>query len=325
MHGNSSIVISVVVPTYRRHALLIRLLDALAAQDLPAENFEIVVADDDASPVTKSLLESYNAKAPVEVRYFAVTATQGPAGARNCGWRAARGPIIAFTDDDCIPESSWLREALAAFTADIDALAGRVVVPLPDAPTDYERDAAGLATAEFVTANCFCRRSVLEAVGGFDERFTMAWREDSDLQFSMLEQGYRIGRAPRAVVVHPVRPARFAVSITQQRKAVFNALLYRKHPPLYLQRLARFPRLYYVAVACLLAAAISWLVGERLLGAIALLCWAAAIVWFCAHRLRGTSKHPRHIAEMIVTSALIPLLSCYWLVRGNLRYGVLRF
>ena len=41
------------------------------------------------------------------------------------------------------------------------AAAGRVVVPLPERPTDYERDAAGLEGTEFVTANCFCRRAAL--------------------------------------------------------------------------------------------------------------------------------------------------------------------
>ena len=48
--------------------------------------------------------------------------------------------------------------------------------------------------AEFVTANCFCRREVLEAVGGFDERFTAAWREDSDLHFRLLDTGGTIVR-----------------------------------------------------------------------------------------------------------------------------------
>src|SRR5690606_30571680 len=119
----------------------------------------------------------------------AVTGRHGPAAARNVGWRAARCEVVAFTDDDCIPDPGWLAAGTRAVEQGFAAATGRVVVPLPDAPTDYERDAAGLARAEFVTANCFCRRSVLEALGGFDERFSAAWREDSDLHFALLRAG----------------------------------------------------------------------------------------------------------------------------------------
>ena len=68
------------------------------------------------------------------------------------------------------------------------------------------------------------------AIGGFDERFPEAWREDSDLQFTLLEQGYTIKPAPQAVVTHPVRPAPWGVGLKMQRKSQFEALLYKKHP-----------------------------------------------------------------------------------------------
>src|SRR5690606_28767157 len=139
----------------------------------------------------------------------AVHATQGPAGARNVGWRTAAAPIIAFTDDDTVPEPGWLQGGLEAMASGADAATGRVIMPLPERPSDYERDAARLEGAEFVTANCFVRKAALEAIGGFDERFTSAWREDSDLHFSLLEQGRSIVPAPAAVIVHPLRPARF--------------------------------------------------------------------------------------------------------------------
>jgi hypothetical protein len=131
------------------------------------------------------------------VRYIALTGAHGPAAARNAGWRGARGAILAFTDDDCIPDPGWLRAGLSAFTGDVAGADGTIVVPLPERPTDYQRDTAGLAGAEFATANCFYRRDVLAAVGGFDERFSMAWREDSDLFFALLERGYEVARARR--------------------------------------------------------------------------------------------------------------------------------
>src|SRR5690606_30934416 len=100
--------------------------------------------------------------------YLPAYASKGPAAARNLGWRAALGKIIAFTDDDCLPEKDWLANGVAAFVHGVAGVSGRVIVPLSDQPTDNERNATGLARSDFVTANCFYRRAVLEEVGGFD-------------------------------------------------------------------------------------------------------------------------------------------------------------
>jgi GT2 family glycosyltransferase len=316
--------VSVVVPTYRRQDLLASCLDALLAQNLDPDRYEIIVADDEASPRTQELVERLSRRGGPALRYVAVTSTQGPAGARNAGWQAANAAVIAFTDDDCQPQPDWLREGLAAMTPTVDAVAGGLEVPLPPEPTDYERDTAGLAKGEFVTANCFVRRAALEAVGGFDERFTMAWREDSDLQFSLLEHGFCIERAPQALVVHPVRPAPWGISLRQQRKGLFNSLLFRKHPRLYRQRIPRFPVSYYAMAALLATSAALAIAREPQWAALAAVLWSLLLVRFCARRLRGTSKAPAHVAEMVVTSALIPLAACYWLIRGNIRFRVLR-
>ena len=51
--------------------------------------------------------------------------------------------------------------------------------------------------------------------------------------------------------------------------------------------------------------------------------WLALTAQFCARRLRGTSHAPWHVAEMAATSALIPLLSVYWRLRGAVKFRVL--
>lgn len=281
--------VTVVVPTCGRPELLRRCLAALDRQTLPRGQFEVIVVDD-------SVLRS------------------GPAAARNRGWRRARAPIVAFTDDDTEPDPRWLESGLKAMAA-ADAAAGRTVMPIPHPPTDYERDAQGLERAEFVTANCFVRRALLERLGGFDESFRMAWREDSDLHFRLLRRGARLVRAPDAVVVHPVRPAPWGVSLAQQRKVMYDALLFKKHRDLYRSRIRRRPRWdYYFIVGSLAAAA-----GGSVLGAA---LWAGLTGRFLAQRLRGASKRPAHVAEMLVTSILIPPLAVYWRLRGALRYRV---
>ena len=317
-------VVSVVVPTWRRPAMLTRCLAALVRQTLAPQRYEIVVCDDGPDEATRTLVErvadAHRARA-LQVRYVPVTATQGPAGARNAGWRAARGETIAFTDDDTIPDARWLEAGLAAMADGACAASGAIVVPLPERPTDYEFDASGLARAEFATANAFVRKDALIAVDGFDERFTSAWREDSDLQFSLLAAGGRIVSALDARVVHPVRPARWGVSLSQQRKSAFEALLYRKHPALYRERIASTPPLgYYASTAAAAAGLAGALAQLPAVAGIGALLWFGLTLRFFLLRMRGRSRAWRHIAEMAVTSALIPFLSIYWRIRGAIRY-----
>lgn len=320
--------VSVVIPTCGRGALLERCLRAVGAQDIPADMYEVIVVDDSADGSAAEVVERTARMASVPVRCVRSGARTGPARARNVGWRAAKGAIIAFTDDDCVPSPRWLRGGLSAMVASggADGAYGPIMVPLSDEPTDYERDAAGLEQAEFATANCFYRRHALEEVGGFDERFTAAWREDSDLFLELLERGRRLGFARDALVIHPVRPATWGVSLSQQRKSMFNALLYKKHPILYRERVQPSPPwIYYAIVGTLAAALIAAAFARGSLTIVMLGAWALLTASFCARRLRGTSRARGHVAEMIVTSVLIPPLAVFWRLRGAMRFRVVFF
>ncbi|KVR43025.1 glycosyltransferase family 2 protein [Burkholderia multivorans] len=320
-------VVSVVVPTYRRPDLLERCLDALCVQVFDPTTYEIIVVDDDPAGSAGPVVDACRARMTdvPAIRYLSAPDTQGPAGARNVGWRSARGALIAFTDDDTIPDPTWLRHGAAALLAEPSAAAaaGRIEVPLRPRPTDYERDAAGLAHAEFATANCFVRRAALERVGGFDERFTRAWREDADLMFALREHAGPIVEVEDARIVHPVRPARWGASIGQQSKVYFDALLYKKHRTTYRRHIRPVPPWhYYGAVFAALAAIVCFVARWNAAGAVFAGIWAAITAWFCCKRLRGTALTPSHVAEMIVTSIAIPPVSLYWRIRGALHFRV---
>jgi GT2 family glycosyltransferase len=319
--------VSVVVPTCGRADLLDRCLAALTAQTVRSGDMEIVVVDDAALDETQAAIAGWSdrmAARGLDVIYVANHGLHGPAAARNRGWHVARAAVIAFTDDDTVPDRDWLRCGLLAFSDDVDALWGRITMPLPDQPTDYQRDASHLATAEFVTANCFCRKAMLDALGGFDERFRLAWREDSDFYFRLLAKGARIRHVPQAVVVHPVRPAHWGVSISQQKKIQFDALLYKKHPLLYRQKIRATPRWdYYLTVASLLAAPAGVVLGHAPLAAGAAAVWIAMTARMARARLKDTAKSAAHVIEMAVTSAAIPVLAVWWRVVGALRFRVL--
>nr|WP_229425169.1 hypothetical protein [Massilia sp. Se16.2.3] len=160
---------------------------------------------------------------------------------RNLGWRAAQAPVVAFTGDDAVPSGAWLAEALDLFSDDVDVLCGGV-----DAPQSAARHGAAPAQPSVTPptlcpANCFCRKSVLEALDGFDERFSEACHDDADLHFRLLDVHARIVHAPQARVVQPVLPPRWGESLGQARRAVFDALLYKKHPHLYRAHIGAAP------------------------------------------------------------------------------------
>lgn len=321
--------VSVVVPTFKRPDMLMCCVTALMNQDFDATAYEVIIADDAACEKTRREVEAWAQEVRAcrkTLRYVPVKGTHGPAAARNAGWLAACGEIIAFTDDDCIPTSCWLKAGVAAFSDGVVVVAGQLIVPLEQEhiPTDYERNAADLAHAHFVTANCFYRRDCLVEVGGFDERFTAAWREDSDLIFT-LEEAFcnAFIYAPDAVVIHPLRPAPWGVSLIQQRKSMFNALLYKKHPDFYRERIQTAPPWhYYGIVGTLLMVIVALLNRCQWLAFVAACFWLFLTGRFCLQRLHSTSHEPRHVAEMMITSVLIPPLAIFWRLRGAIKFRV---
>ena len=320
--------ITVVIPTFRRPALLQRCLDAVLAQDYAGE-YEIIVVDDAGTDDTRALVAEVARTAKVPLRYLRPTLAHGPAVARNCGWRAARGELIAFTDDDAVPAPDWL-SAGAAFmgcepaASRYAAACGQVRVPVTEPPTDHERMTRGLEHAAFVTANAFVWRIALVQVRGFDERFTRAWHEDSDLHFRLMRDVGPVGRCEAASVLHPVRTERWGVCLRQQRNAYFDALLYKKHPRLYRERIHRAPPWnYYAIVAAALGALVLALGGAPTAAEISAVLALALVAHFAFERLRHTRRTPAHVAEMLVTSALVPFLSVYWRLRGAFAFRVL--
>jgi GT2 family glycosyltransferase len=318
--------VAVVIATCRRPDLLRRCLVAVLAQrGLAPQQYEVVVVDDGPCEATRLLvagLAERTAGQPL-VRYMRSLGTRGPAGARNRGWRAATAGVIAFTDDDTVPDAGWLAHGLQALAGRV-AVGGRVVVPVVPPLTDHARNTRGLETAEFVTANAFVRRAALQAVGGFDERFTRAWREDSDLQFSLIERYGDVGRAPDAVVEHPVRAAPWGISLAQQQNVYFDALLYAKHRALFRARVRNAPPWHYLLiVASGVVALVAAALGQAA-AALALACGClAGCLAFAGFRLHGASLAPAHVAEMLVTSIAIPFLALYWRLRGAWHFRTL--
>lgn len=316
--------ISVVIPTYRRPQLLSACLAALSRQDLDKADFEVIVVSDGPDVATRTVIDDWYQKGLLDLRYIPLNRKKGPAAARNKGWKAAVAPLVAFTDDDTLPDSHWLSGFLHAWDGVKPmAFTGKVIVPIPREPTDYERNTARLATADFVTANCAVTKDVLTALNGFDERFSIAWREDSDLEFRLLALKVPVLKILDAVVVHPVRKAEWGVSIREQKKNMYNALLYKKFPGMYRRKIQRRPAWnYYAMIAMIVLAAICLAEGLMLLVSLCLVSWIIMVGMFISKRLSDTTRRRSHVLEMIITSMAIPFVAIYWSLYGAWRYRV---
>ena len=324
-----NLLISVVVPTYKRPDPLERCLKALLTQNLAPAAYEVIVVDGAAWDTTEKQVNNWADEARKTghtIRYVSLPdVNSNLTVARNYGWRVAYSHIVAFTDDDCIPEMNWLQSGLHAFTGTIAAVSGRIVMPLPPKPTDYEYDAFQITKTRFTTANCFYRRALLAQVGGFDERFATVWQEGNDLYLTQLQQDIACTYVPDVVVMRPVMGTTppWGVSLTRQRKEAFDALLYKKHPVLYGKHIqASPPWQHYVTTIFLLATLFSLLTPIKLLAIIFLLAWLYMSGRFCIQRLRKTSHAPGHVLEMIVTSIVIPPLVVFWRLWGMIKFRV---
>jgi glycosyltransferase involved in cell wall biosynthesis len=317
--------ISVVIATWRRPALLERCLKALIDQSLDKSLYEIIVVTDGPDLMTMRCVQLMRQEvfSLPALHCISLVRKKGPAAARNAGWASARGELIVFTDDDCIPLFFFLENYWNAFSLigrKFIAFTGNVQVPLPKEPSDYEKNAAQLETASFVTANCACSKKALLRVRGLDEDFTMAWREDSALEFACIENNIPIVPVPAAIVIHPVRPAPWGISIREQKKSMFNALLYRKFPYLYQHHINNKPPWYYYAMVVLALVTLWAVFFNTQLMLITLIGWLSLVAWFTAKRLQGTSKKAPHVLEMLYTSLLIPFASVYWNLYGAVKF-----
>jgi glycosyltransferase involved in cell wall biosynthesis len=222
--------IAVVVPTYRRSALLPRLFAALEQQDID-DHFEVVIVDNNSPDDTTQVLQRLASHSTLTVE-LRVERQRGPAAARNAGWRASQAPLIAFLDDDCVPTASWLRVLVASLT-DADVVVGRTV------PDPRQTHAVGPFSRTmsvdrddglYATCNIGYRRDLLESLNGFDDSFTQAGGEDTDLGWRAIAAGAQPQFAGNAVVHHDVRPSRWLTQLLDSARWHDLPLTVAKHP-----------------------------------------------------------------------------------------------
>ncbi len=202
---------TIVIPTYNRPAQLRACLHAFSQLATPRKAWQVVVVNDGGEDPWPHLPLELIASMPV---HMLQAAHRGPAAARNLGARESQSDFVAFTDDDCRPQSDWLDQLSRMFaTGPWDALAGRAVNANPTSPgaraqqylIDFIQSYARFPNDDVYLAcsnNVAYRRTVFESLGGFDETFPLAAAEDRELGHRLLARGFRQRYCGEARVLH---------------------------------------------------------------------------------------------------------------------------
>lgn len=228
---------SLIVCTLGRIEPLRQFLNSLLVQTY--SSFEVILVDQNEHDQIEELLQHYKSLETQRLH-----SSPGLSRARNIGIQQASGDIITFPDDDCeyLPETLQIVAQLFQ-SREADALVGRWqdrngVCDSVD--FDLEEGQVTLwNAAQRVASTClFVRRSILEAVGNFDEEMGVGARwgssEDVDYVLRMIEAGVRVLYLPELYVLHP---SGRGVDVSPQglERLEYYALgtgrLWRKHYP----------------------------------------------------------------------------------------------
>lgn len=216
---------SVLIPSYERPTLLDRLMECLEQQTF--RDFEVIVVDQSAAPWP-------NACRPRSFHLTYIhTDVKGAVRARNTAAHFASGRFIAFTDDDCEPQPTWLEAGSEAFSdPTVVGVEGLIRSDHLGDPDWRPVTNVGFEGIGFMTANLFVRNACFKMLDGFDLRFDRPhFREDTDFGWRLQDLG-RVPYVENAEVFHPAQRRDSLRESLDERNTFFekDALLLSKHP-----------------------------------------------------------------------------------------------
>jgi len=225
--------VSIIIPTFNGASRIGNCLDALLKQRV-GQDAEILVVNDGSTDNTADVVARYSG-----VRLI-TQSNAGPAAARNRGAQEARGMIILFTDDDCVPKPEWLAAMTAPFSDPSvvgakgiyrtrqRSLAARFV------QIEYEdkyRRMASLPQIDFIdTYSAGFRRDRFLEMNGYDTSFPVACAEDVELSYRMSTRGWTMRFVPAAIVYHTHPSTLWSYLSKKYKFAFWRVLAVRKNP-----------------------------------------------------------------------------------------------
>jgi len=204
MTGRADVGATIVVAAFNEAGTIVACVSSLLAMRHPDFAIEIIVVDNGSTDGTRDSLRSFGDS----IRVLTET-TRGASAARNCGIRAARSPIVAFTDADCLVDPGWLCHLIAPLTDRKAGVVGGRILSVPGANRiarfgevihDHHDAIVVQEDPYVISMNWASRREVLIEVGLFDEALLRG--QDVDLSWRIRQAGYGLVYAPQAVLWH---------------------------------------------------------------------------------------------------------------------------
>jgi glucosyl-dolichyl phosphate glucuronosyltransferase len=243
--------ISVIVCTYNRADLLYACLESLCTQDLPSNEYEILVVDNASTDETKQIVQQVITDYPSHRVQYIYESQLGLGYARNTGYKQAAGEYITYLDDDALAPSEWLAKALELHQFKNDALCvGGKIIPFYTSPKpDWYKDIYATASwgdeprllkpgETFSGSNMIWRRTALENSQGFDTQVGVTGNELSLGEETVLfNQIWRqLGQpvfyySPDLVVRHWVPPFKMKVFYRLKRQFISGEIQVYMHGP----------------------------------------------------------------------------------------------
>ncbi len=241
--------ISVIVCTYNGEKRILRTLEALVAQKFPKKTFEIIVVDNNSSDNTAGVVQGFIGKCKTPSIQYCFESQQGLSHARNMGIQKAKGDIIAFTDDDGVPDSNWLEELYKIYLhkENVGCVGGKVILDLPHSlPGWYQKEMGRQYLAGFeLDVDCplevnhvysfpygvnisFLKKALL-GVGLFDPTLGRVSGqsyagEETDRCLALYQENWRIFYQPTAMVRHVINPERISKDYFKKMANVSGSL-----------------------------------------------------------------------------------------------------
>ncbi len=205
---NEKIPVSVIVPTYNRILQLFRLLKSL--DKLNPMPDEIIIVDDNSTDGTGKLLYKWKRiKRDYHKEIILKTKNKGPADSRNLGIYQSRNDLIAFTDDDVVVHTKWIKGITSKLLnpdKKVVGVGGVVKSINNDILSKYYVEHKILEAPRQLnylpTVNCCFKKNTLIKSGGFDISFSFAGGEDTDLCLRLKNKGYHFVKENKAIIYH---------------------------------------------------------------------------------------------------------------------------
>ena len=228
MAEDGTVKVSIIVASYNSQDTIEECLKSILAQNYPKDAFEVIVMDGESKDNTVKIAQQF----PIKVLSIRLNC---PA-AYNYAMKIVAYPILGFIDADAKVEPDWLKKVTPHLAEpEVAGVSGSIETWNADNPwarsIGYELKSRyrriGKYTGRIATMNLLLKKSVIEEVGGWDEKLPSQY--DTDFGFRMSGRGYKIAYEPTAVCYHFNRPTLKAFYRQQLQYGKNTLKLYFKH------------------------------------------------------------------------------------------------